>query len=94
MYNSKERERRELDLKFATRCSVLIKTPQYKELKSIAKRGSEAYQNSIMSYAKPLKGDDYILNLGRWQGIERFFRGIESAAANKEEYARKLTELK
>lgn len=82
-------------LKFAERCNILMKTPQYKEMKSFANNALANYQDAILTLGnKPLDRDMYLLLLGRYQGVSLFIETIENEAKYRERYDEQLKRLK
>lgn len=76
-------------LKFAQRASVLVKTPQYNELQKMMMEDMAKYNNDIVR-TTPLSHDEYLLTLGRLQGLRMFVNKIRNSAENKDKYAEQL----
>lgn len=75
--------------KFAQRASVLVKTPQYNELQKMMMDDMSKYNNDIVR-TTPLTHDEYLLTLGRLQGLRMFVNKIRNSAENKDKYAEQL----
>lgn len=80
-------------LKFAQRAAVLVKTPQYNELQKMMMEDMAKYNNDIVK-TTPLSHDEYLLTLGRLQGLRMFVNKLRNAAENKDKYAEQLQQYK
>lgn len=83
----------EAQLKFASRASAIVNTPQCKELFRWMMDDMGVYNNKITG-ATPLSHDEYLLVLGKLQGLKAFINKIKIEADKKEEYAERLKELR
>ena len=79
-------------LRFAQRASVLIKTPQCKELFRLMMDDMELYNKDIIR-TTPLTHEEYLVTLGRLQGLKMFIDKIKISADNKDKYAEQLKQL-
>lgn len=79
----------EAQYKKAQRAAVLVKTPQCKELFSIMMDDMAVYNNTITG-TKALSHEDYLLNLGKIQGLRTLITRLKTLAENKEKYAEQL----
>ena len=79
-------------LRFAQRASVLVKTPQCKELFRLMMDDMELYNKDIIR-TTPLTHDEYLVTLGRLQGLKMFIDKIKISADNKDKYAEQLKQL-
>ena len=79
-------------LRFAQRASVLVKTPQCKELFRLMMDDMELYNKDIIR-TTPLTHEEYLVTLGRLQGLKMFIDKIKISAHNKDKYAEQLKQL-
>lgn len=79
-------------LRFAQRASVLVKTPQCKELFRLMMDDMELYNKDIIR-TTPLTHDEYLVTLGRLQGLKMFIDKIKISADNKDKYAEQLKQF-
>ena len=79
-------------LRFAQRASVLVKTPQCKELFRLMMDDMELYNKDIIR-TTPLTHEEYLVTLGRLQGLKMFIDKIKISADNKDKYAEQLKQL-
>lgn len=79
----------EEQLRFATRASAIVNTIQCKELFRWMMDDMGVYNNKITG-ATPLSHDEYLLTLGKLQGLNAFINKVKISAANKETYADRL----
>ena len=79
-------------LRFAQRASVLVKTPQCKELFRLMMDDMELYNKDIIR-TTPLTHDEYLVTLGRLQGLKMFIDKIKISAENKDKYAEQLKQF-
>ena len=79
-------------LRFAQRASVLVKTPQCKELFRLMMDDMELYNKDIIR-TTPLTHEEYLGTLGRLQGLKMFIDKIKISADNKDKYAEQLKQL-
>lgn len=79
----------EEQLRFATRASAIVNTIQCKELFRWMMDDMGVYNNKITG-ATPLSHDEYLLTLGKLQGLNAFINKVKISAANKDTYADRL----
>lgn len=79
-------------LRFAQRASVLVKTPQCKELFRLMMDDMELYNKDIIR-TTPLTHEEYLVTLGRLQGLKMFIDKIKISADNKDKYAEQLKQF-
>ena len=79
-------------LRCAQRASVLVKTPQCKELFRLMMDDMELYNKDIIR-TTPLTHEEYLVTLGRLQGLKMFIDKIKISADNKDKYAEQLKQL-
>lgn len=80
----------ERQVKFASRAAILLKNPATNELFKMMMEDMANYNNDITG-ATPLSHEEYLITLGRLQGLNRFINKLKNAAANKDEYAKQLS---
>lgn len=81
------------NLKKAHRASVLLKTPQCNELFRIMMDDMAIY-NNLITGTKALSHEDYLLNLGKIQGLRTLITRLKNLANNEEKYAEQLKQHK
>ena len=79
-------------LRFAQRASVLVKTPQCKELFRLMMDDMELYNKDIIR-TTPLTHEEYLVTLCRLQGLKMFIDKIKISADNKDKYAEQLKQV-
>ena len=79
-------------LRLAQRASVLVRTPQCKELFRLMMDDMELYNKDIIR-TTPLTHEEYLVTLGRLQGLKMFIDKIKISADNKDKYAEQLKQL-
>ena len=71
---------------------MLVKTPQCKELFRLMMDDMELYNKDIIR-TTPLTHDEYLVTLGRLQGLKMFIDKIKISADNKDKYAEQLKQF-
>lgn len=91
--NEKAIQTLEKQLHFAERASIVLKNPSTVELFRWMSDDIDTYLNQIVK-TTPLTHEEYLLTLGKLQGLRNFINKVKTAAANKEVYAEQLSKYK